>query len=608
MSKADDVLSDLASKDGVDPEAVREKYRRERDKRLNKIGHEQYILVKGAFKHFADDPNSERIQRDPIIADVEILIIGAGLGGLTVGAKLRRAGFQDIRLLDNAGDVGGTWYWNRFPGSQCDIDSYIYLPLLEETGYIPTQKYVDASEILNYMRRIAVDYDLYRDAMFQTHAKELRWLEEEQRWLVKTDRLDELKARYVVSVTGPMPRPKLPGIPGIKDFKGHAFHSSRWDYDYTGGDEHGGLHKLTDKRVAIVGTGASAIQVVPYLGEYCEHLYVIQRTPSSVSIRGQQPTDMEWAKSLQPGWQTERRLNFLTMVTGGYQETDLVADSWTDIFRSVMSFMPVEQGEDRTPEEIAAIMELADMKKMNEVRERIDSIVEDPTTAERLKPWYRMWCKRPAFSDTYLATFNRPNVTLVSTDGRGVERITADAICVDGVTYPVDCLIFATGFEVGISYTARAGYDEIYGRGGQSLSEFWRDGMKTMHGFYSHGFPNLFHVCVGQNSAGTNFNDIATEHGDHIADVLSFARDKGLTLVEPTQAAQDEWVATCRLKEVDRKAFHAECTPSYLNNEGHFEQRGGFRSEEYGGGPLDFIRIIRQWRAAGFPGLAGVEE
>src|SRR6185436_12590936 len=208
-------------------------------------------------------------------------------------------------------------------------------PLLEETGYLPKEKYSFANEIRAHAQRIGKKYDLYSKACFQTEITEIRWLDADKRWLIKTNRGDVMKAKFVVISSGPLNRPKLPGIPGITRFKGHSFHTSRWDYNYTGGNSEGGLTKLADKRVAIIGTGATAIQCVPHLGRHAKHLYVFQRTPSSVDLRGNRPTDAGWAKTLTPGWQKRRMENFNTLVSGGVQDEDLVSDGWTDIIRSL---------------------------------------------------------------------------------------------------------------------------------------------------------------------------------------------------------------------------------------------------------------------------------
>jgi cyclohexanone monooxygenase len=168
-----------------------------------------------------------------------------------------------VRIIEKGGNFGGTWYWNRYPGAACDIESYVYLPLLEETGFIPLEKYSKGQEILEYSKAIARHFALYRDALFQTEVTDLSWDDEAQRWIVSTERGDKIRARFVAMANGPLHRPKLPGISGIETFKGHSFHTSRWDYDYTGGDPSGGLTRLADKRVGLIGTGATAVQCVP---------------------------------------------------------------------------------------------------------------------------------------------------------------------------------------------------------------------------------------------------------------------------------------------------------------------------------------------------------
>ena len=391
-----------------DPDSLREKYREERDRRLRSDGNQQFVEVKGDFSRYVDDPYVDPgFTREPINDEVEVLIIGGGFGGLLAGARLREAGVESIRVIEKGGDFGGTWYWNRYPGAQCDIESYIYLPLLEETGYIPKEKYSYAPEILEHSRRIAQKFDLYRDVCFQTQIKELRWSDEECRWTIITDRGDHMRSRFVVMSNGPLNRPKLPGIPGVGTYKGHTFHTSRWDYGYTGGDTTGNLHKLSDKRVAVIGTGATAVQCVPYLAKDAQHLYVFQRTPSSVDERGNRPTDPEWVKTLTPGWQKRRMDNFNVLVSGGHQEEDLVHDGWTDIIRSLgaAAVLPTQADSATAAEEMARMMELADFRKMNQIRERVDKIVKDKKAAEALKPWYRQFCKRPTFNDEYLPAF-----------------------------------------------------------------------------------------------------------------------------------------------------------------------------------------------------------
>jgi cation diffusion facilitator CzcD-associated flavoprotein CzcO len=586
-----------------DPDVLREKYQQERDKRLRVDGNEQYVEVKGDFRHYIDDPYVEPgFTRAALTDTVDVLVIGGGFGGLLAAARLREAGAERIRIVEKGGDFGGTWYWNRYPGAQCDIESYIYLPLLEETGYVPREKYAFAAEIREHSRRIGEHFDLYKDACFQTEIHDLRWLEDEQRWLVTTNRDDAMKARFVVMSNGPLNRPKLPGIPGMEGFKGHSFHTSRWDYGYTGGDSAGNLDRLGDKRIAIIGTGATAIQCVPHLGKAAKQLYVFQRTPSSVDLRGNKPTDPEWAASLTPGWQKRRMENFNILVSGGAQDEDLVRDGWTDIIRSLLSIAAVRSDKPMSMEEITQAMELADFRKMNQVRGRVDQTVSDAATAEALKPWYRQFCKRPTFNDDYLPTFNRPNVTLFDTGGRGVERVTETGIVVDGVEYEVDCIIFATGFEVGTSYTRRAGF-EIVGRGGRTLSEHWAMGLRTLHGFMSHGFPNCFHMGVNQSTLTPNFPHLLDEQSRHIAQVIGEANLRQATTIEPTAEAEAAWVQTILDTARMNLEFRQACTPGYYNGEGKAGQNDGLFAGLYGPGPVKFFELVQAWRDDGMEGL-----
>ena len=580
-----------------DPEHLRNRYREERDKRIRDDGNEQYVEVKGDFSRYVDDPYVDPgFTREPLNDSVEVVIIGGGFGGLLAGARLREAGVKEIRIIEKGGDFGGTWYWNRYPGAQCDIESYIYLPLLEETGYIPKEKYSFAPEILEHARRIGEKFDLYRNACFQTQIKAITWSEDECRWIVTTNRGDTMRARFVVMSNGPLNRPKLPGIPGIDTYKGHTFHTSRWDYGYTGGDTTGNLHKLGDKRVAVIGTGATAIQCVPHLAKYAKQLFVFQRTPSSVDERGNRPTDPEWVKTLRPGWQKQRMENFNILVSGGNQEVDLVSDGWTDIIRNLGGLLIARnKNSELSPEELGRLAEIADFKKMNQIRARVDRVVKDKKTAEALKPWYRQFCKRPTFNDEYLPAFNRPNVTLVDTQGRGVERITEKGLVFDGVEYEVDCIIFATGFEVGTAYTRRAGF-EVYGRGGKALTDYWSAGLKTLHGFCSVGFPNCFHMGITQNALTANFPHMLEEQSRHIAELIQHAKAQEARCIEPTPEAEAEWVATIKEKAMNNREFLEACTPGYYNNEGKPEKGFGLAGELYGGGPVEFHEIIRKWR------------
>ena len=579
-----------------DPQELRQKYRFERDKRLRAGGNEQYTDISD-FAEYLQDPYMDSVTREPLFDEVEVAVIGGGFGGLLAGARLREAGIEDIRMIEKGGDFGGTWYWNRYPGAACDVESYIYLPLLEEIGYIPTQKYSQAPEILEHSRAIARHFDLYRNACLQTEVTELRWDEAQLRWVIRTNRGDQMRARYVVMANGPLHRPKLPGIKGIETFKGHTFHTSRWDYEYTGGDSNGGLSKLKGKRIGIIGTGATAVQCVPHLGASAEQLFVFQRTPSSIDVRNNRPTDPQWAASLEPGWQKERMNNFNALVSGGFAEVDLVNDGWTDIIGNLLIRLRQDASPDLSPEGLARNLELADFEKMEQIRSRVENIVSDPSTAEHLKPWYRQFCKRPCFHDDYLATFNRPTVELIDTDGLGVVCVTEKGVVVKGVEYEVDCLIYATGFEVGTNFSRRAGY-EIYGIGGKSLTEHWQDGARTFHGFHSHGFPNCFIVSGVQSGFTVNFPHMLEEQARHIAHILEHAQTNDIKRIEVTEESEEWWVERIISLSQNNIQFLESCTPGYYNNEGKPAARG-VQSGSYGGGPVAFVQVLEQWRAEG---------
>ncbi|MBV1879233.1 MAG: NAD(P)/FAD-dependent oxidoreductase [Pseudomonadales bacterium] len=612
-----DDLNAVAEKTGMeldfDPNKLRDKYRDERDRRVRQDGNQQYQDISGKFAHFIDDPYVEPgFTREPLFDEVEVLVIGGGFGGLLAGARLREAGVKSLRIIEKGGDFGGTWYWNRYPGAQCDVEAYVYLPLLEEMNYIPKERYSHAPEIMAHTQAIGRKYDLYDDALFQTEVTGMEWDEADEKWIITTTHGDRMKARFVAMSNGPLNRPKLPAVAGIEDFKGHTFHTSRWDYDYTGGNNEGNLTGLKDKRVAIIGTGATAIQCISFLGESSKELLVFQRTPSSVDVRKNAPTDPEWVKKLRPGWHQKRVENFNVMMSGGQSSSaskpkpqkkeepeNEVDDGWTDIFRSM------SETESKRPElvlsgkEKGLLNELSDQKKMQEIRDRAAAIVDDPDTAEALKAYYRQACKRPTFHDEYLQTYNLPNVTLVDTLGQGVDRITEKGILFNGKEYEVDCIIFATGFEVGTNYTNKSGYD-IVGRNKVTLSDKWADGLKTFHGFFSNGFPNCFFIGMTQTGLTANMTHMLNEQAQHVAHIIDQAKQDNVSVLEATEEAETEWVdEIMRLAKLG-ESFYAACTPGYYNNEGQPGGGGnGFLSGQYGRGPVEFFKILKQWREDG---------
>jgi cation diffusion facilitator CzcD-associated flavoprotein CzcO len=591
----------------IDRAALRARYRAERDKRLRPDGNEQYLQPTGRFAHLLDDPYVAKTPRAPRTDDVTVAFIGGGFAGLCTGARLKQAGVDDVHLIEGGGDVGGVWYWNRYPGAMCDTAAMVYLPLLEETGHMPSQKYTFAPEIFAHAQRIARQFGLYDRALFSTAVTRLAWDDGASRWIIHTDRGDRLRARFVARGTGPLHRPKLPGIPGIETFAGHAFHTSRWDYAYTGGDPQGApMTKLADKRIGIIGTGATAVQCIPPLGRDAKALYVFQRTPSSIDVRNNHPIDPAWFATLKPAWQQEWLMNFATLQTGGFADRDLVKDGWTDIAIRVRDRVVAEMSATGVldAETIQRAFEDSDDEKMTEIRARVDAIVRDPATAAALKPWYRQLCKRPCFHDEYLQAYNLPTVHLVDTDGKGVERIDATGVWVGGTHYELDCLIFASGFEVGTDYARRAGFETV-GRGGRTLSQHWAEGMRSLHGIHVDGFPNLFIVGPTQGAnLISNITNNLTEAGATIAAVIAHAQRAGATEVEVTEAAEQAWVEQL---EGNPLGFlgNPECTPGYYNNEGRpIGRRERLNFTGYPSGPVAYFQHIDAWRRSGrFEGL-----
>jgi cyclohexanone monooxygenase len=586
----------------IDADAIRAKYQAERDKRLRPAGTDQYRFAEGELAHFAEDPYAGAPPpRTGLDEELDILVIGAGLGGLQLGATLRRKGVGNFRILDVAADFGGTWYWNRYPGLRCDVESYIYLPFLEETGYMPTERYIRGSEIFEYCRMLGRHFELYDRALFQTKVTGMTWDEGARRWIVTTNRGDTLRARFVTTQSGIFSRPQLPGIPGIESFKGKVFHSARWDYEYTGGNSNGDLHNLADKRVGLVGTGATGLQVVPVLAQYAKHLTVFQRTPTAVGVRDNAPTDEDWFRSLPEGWQKHREDTF-NRISNGEDVDCPVDDGWARFFRRMIEAANALPEDSCSPEAVAAAQEVADFEHNEVVRARVDQLIEDAGTADLLKAYYRTQCKRPGFSDDYLPAFNRDNVSLADVSG-GIERITEKGIVVAGQEYELDCLIFCTGFELGTTWAHQAGYDVI-GAGGAKLSEKWAHGLVTYHGLFSQGFPNIFFMGLTQTGATVSVPHMLQEQIDHLTHVVERCLKEGLSRVEATAVAEASWQEEIGKINELRRPFQEACTPGYFNAEG----RAGDRRSAIGSGmyfpSTHFFQMLADWRAAGrFEGL-----
>jgi len=582
------------STDGVPVEELRQRYLVEQRKRIRPEGMAQWREL---GEELDRDPFVEPgFTRDPVVEETTVVIVGGGFAGMLTAIDLRRHGIEDIRIVEKAGDFGGTWYWNRYPGCMCDVESYVYLPLLEETGFMPTERYAGATEIFEYSKLLARTFDLYRHALFQTDVTGAEWDAGARRWQVTTSRGDKLSARFFVLAGGILHKAKLPGIAGIDDFEGHAFHTSRWDYSYTGGSPTEPMDRLADKRVGIIGTGATAVQVVPQIARVAKEVYVFQRTPAAVGVRNQQPTDVEWFRSLPPGWQEDRIVNFTMAVTGAQPEVDLVGDGWTEA-------MWVDTQKAADSEEDAEALERIDFEVMEGIRRRVEDVVEDPETAEKLKPFWGKHCKRVCFHDDYLAAFNRPNVHLVDTEGRGVDQITRRGPVVDGVEYPVDLLIYASGFEVTTDLHQRLGFDPK-GVDGTALSERWAKGAHTLHGVLASGFPNLLLISLVQGGFGTNFSHLLSQSAKHVAHIVEACIGQGIVVIEPEEDAEEEWLSLLLRVGVGNARYFQRCTPSFYNSEQQAIDGRAARNLTYTGSLLDYIGYLERWRDA--PDFAGV--
>ena len=587
-----------------DPDSVWAKYLAERDKRMVPGRAEiRDLRTDERFAHYLDDPFTPFIERDPVADEVDVVIVGGGIAGIVAGAQLRKAGVERIRIIDQAGGVGGTWYWNRYPGVMCDVESYIYIPMLEELGYVPKHRYAYGEEILGCLRRLADRFDLVTDSLFHTKVTRTEWREEEARWHVRTDRGDDVACRYYVLAVGILNLVKLPAIAGMEDFAGHSFHTARWDYAYTGGGPHEALTHLADKAVALVGNGASGIQCLGPLADGARHVYVFQRTPSAVGVRGNRLTDPNFGEALGTGWQRERMDNFQAVILGKSVD-DQVDDGWTHHWAAVHN-PPRRKG--MTIEEIVRSAEEVDYQIMEAHRRRVEELVTDPAVAEVLKPYYRYLCKRPCFHDEYLLAFNKPNVTVVDCPA-GVERISDRGPVVGGRQYDVDCIVYGTGFEPELTPLPRRAGHEIVGRDGISLADKWADGPATYLGMTSRGFPNMFLMPAPAQQAvvTVNYTQLAVLGAEFVGRAVGLLERAGVETFDVSAEAEEAWTEKIVGSFVDPSIVMSACTPSRLNNEGHPE---GIRprNANYGRGMGDWFgyrELLERWLEAGtFEGL-----
>jgi len=550
------------------------KYRRYKEERR---GAADYMSMEGEFSRYLEDVYSaDPVPREALVDECEVLVVGAGFAGLLLWHKLKEAGFNDVRFCEKGGDVGGTWYWNRYPGIACDVEAYSYLPLLEEMGYIPSMKFASGFEIMEYCQNMATKFGFYDHCLFHTTVESTEWQEDENRWQVTTDRGDSMKARYVILANGILTTPRLARIDGMETFEGESFHTSRWNYDID----------LAGKRVGIIGTGATAVQAIPEIAGVVGDLYVFQRTPSSVDVRDQRETTIEeretWAR--EEGWATARRARFARISAGrtAIQANDDYLSGKVDHFKEKKA----HEGK-LTQEELIAKQLDTNFRIMEQIRARVDAIVEDPKTAAALKPYYPYGCKRPTFHDEYLPTFNRPNVHLVDTAPHGVKKINERGVVHDEVEYPLDVLIYATGFQ----WMGTATFNMIRGVGGRSLQEKWEtEGTRTFLGIHSHGFPNLMIMTGPQGGGGSfNFTDAIVAHSEYAVWMLSMMRDKDLTVFDVDKAPEEEYAEHCRMADMATGALR-DCI-SYYNGEGEAEPGS---LAYYGGGYWHKIRIRAQ--------------
>lgn len=584
----------------IDVRALEQKYAQERDRRMRSEAQDQYVAPRGKFADISDaDMHMARTERAAVVEDLDVMVLGGGFGGVLAGYYLRNAGVTDMRVVDHAGDFGGCWYWNRYPGVECDNISYVYLPLLEEMGFIPSKKFSPGYEIRGYIQSIARKAGLYERALLHSKVTEMRWDASIQRWRVTTNRGDELRPRFVIVSHSPANQPKLPSIKGLDEFRGRIFHSSRWDYSYTGGSqENPELDKLRDKRVAVLGTGASAVQIVPYLANYAKHLSVIQRTPSSVDARDNRETDMEWAASLKPGWHQDMLLNFQHGLWNGLDrdEPDLICDIWTEINRNIHHEREQAGWPTLEMDELLALREQHDHRVMERMRRRVDEIVQDKQIAEKLKPYYRFLCKRPCSNDHYYPAYNQANVDLIDVShSRGLEAFTANGFLHEGKEHAVDCVILASGYEQTSSLRKRWSFHIAEGRDGQSLFDRWEDGYKSLHGMSTYGFPNKFFIGFVQGGVHASTTETFRRQAEHIAYMISTAMRRGAKVMELSQEAEAEWVAHHREVDLDVESFARACTPGYYNSEGG-EVFRYFLGDSYGPGPYAFWDKLDAWR------------
>ena len=469
-------------------------------------------------------------------SSIDAVIVGAGFSGLYLLHRLRGLGFS-ARLFERGDGVGGTWYWNRYPGARCDVESmeysYSFDEALQQEWHWP-EKYSAQPDILAYINHVADRFDLRKDITFETTVTAAHFDEGAHRWTVETDTGERVSTRFLIMATGCISTAQIPNIEGVADYKGRTFHTGAWPHEKI---------DFTGERVAVIGTGSSGIQVIPMVAKEAAHLTVFQRTPNYSIPSRNCPMTEEYERSWKDGYAEKR--NVMRYSPQGNTRA-----------RGDRSALSVEEKERQAVYDrywafggsgfVAAFNDLLTSQEANDtaaafVREQIRKIVKDPATAELLGPkTYPLGTKRLCVDSGYFETFNRDNVALVDISQTPIERFTPDGLVVNGKHYSFDSVVFATGFDAMTGTLLRV---DIRGRGGRSLKDKWYAGPRTYLGLMTEAFPNMF-MITGPGSPSVKSNMIVSieQHVDFVADSLTYMRDHGYDLVEPERQAEDDWV------------------------------------------------------------------
>ena len=487
--------------------------------------------------------------------DLDAVVVGAGFAGMYQLHRLRGMGCK-VRVIEAGSGVGGTWYWNRYPGARCDIESmqysYQFSPeLAQEWNW--SERFAAQPEILTYANHVADRFDLRRDIDFDTRVMRAAFDEASSRWTLEAENGRTYRARWVIMATGCLSSPNTPEFDGLDEFEGDVYHTGNWPHrpvDFTG------------KTVAVIGTGSSAVQSIPVIARQARHLYVFQRTPHWVIPAHNKPLDPAVAKAWKadyPARRAKAKQSF-TGVLANYR-TEKAAETpdaerraeyqrrWDEGGLGFMGAFSDLLMDDDANATVRAF-----------VAEKVRAVVKDPTLAATLTPDYLIGCKRLVIDTGYYETFNQPHVELVDIRNEAIERITAKGVRAKGREWPVDVIVMATGFD---AMTGTLNRIEIRGRGGLALKQKWAEGPRTYLGVMSAGFPNLFMITgPGSPSVFTNMLPTIEQHVDWVTDCIGHLRDHQRATIEPDQAAEDAWVV--HNEEVSGKTLKPACSSWYV--------------------------------------------